>query len=246
MWQVIPEAVLPSPLTFEAVLNAKSQLSIVLGINRRIFIKNSSGQEQKLPSGTVIAGWFKGKFWHYRRDGSSGQAHAKKSKKSAEEEITETTDADVLFSLKDASSVVAVNGKAITLAELFAERRKTHPDAAVQYHKLQDKPSPGAPGWFELQTEVSIYFRGEDIPAKGEEQGVPKLPMHHLAGAVKASCWNTPVSQVTWAVKWSQTSAKGLTPVRPMVLTTVPLLIPPKSAAELTQSDPEASAPMET
>ena len=176
MWQVIPEAVLPSPLTFEAVLNAKSQLSIVLGINRRIFIKNSSGQEQKLPSGTVIAGWFKGKFWHYRRDGSSGQAHAKKSKKSAEEEITETTDADVLFSLKDASSVVAVNGKAITLAELFAERRKTHPDAAVQYHKLQDKPPPGAPGWFELQTEVSNLLPRRRHSSKGRGARSAKTP----------------------------------------------------------------------
>ena len=150
---------IPSPLTWEAVLNAKTQLSVVIAINKRVFVKNTSGQDQTLPAGTVIAGWFKGKFWHYRRDGS-GEPHTKKNKKAAEEEITEVTDADVLFSLKDADQMVALNGKSAKLFDLVTEKRKTHPDASVQYHKLQDKPGPGNPGWFTLQTEVQIYFRG--------------------------------------------------------------------------------------
>ena len=198
------------------MLNAKTQLSVVIAINQRVFLKNTSGQEQTLPAGTIIAGWFKGKYWHYRRDGL-GEPQAKKSKKAAEEEITEVTDADVLFSLKSADQMVAMNGKSAMLLDVLTEKRKTHPDASVQYHKLHDKPGPGNPGFFTLETEVQIYFRGEDVPTKGGEEGVPKIVLHHLAGCIKASSWQTVASQITWAVKWSQTAGKGLTPVRPMV-----------------------------
>lgn len=219
------------------MLNHKTQLSIVIALNQRVFIKNTSGQEQTLPAGTVIAGWFKGKFWHHRRDGS-GEPHTKKNKKTAEEEISEVTDADVLFSVKDAGDTVAVNGKPYKLLDLFNDKRKTHPDASVQYHKLQDKPSPGNPGWFTLQTEAQIYFRGEDVPTKTEENGVPNIVLHHLAGCIKASAWETMASHVIWAVKWSQTAGKGLTPVRPMVMTKIPLRVPAKSAVELLAAGP--------
>lgn len=231
--QAIPEADIPSPLTYEAPINAKTRLSVIIGLNRRIFIKNGSEQEQLVPAGTIIAGWYKGKFWLYKRD-SAGQAPAKKSKKSSGEEITEMTDADVLFTLQDAESVVAVNGKPLTLSQLFAERRKTHPEAGVQYHKLHDKPLPDKPGFFTLELEVHICFRGEDVPSKAEGDGVAKVAMHHLAGCLKASDWDTPSSHVIWAVKWSATAGKGLTPVRPMVMTKVPLRVPAKSAVELT------------
>ncbi len=230
--QAIPQGEIPNPLTWESTLNAKNGLSVVLAINRRVFVKNSSKQEQCLPEGAIIAGWFRGKFWHHRAD--NGPKQKKKAKKD-EEEITEVTDADVLFSLQDADSKVSMNGKVMSVGAVVAEKRQTHADAGVQYHELKDQPKAGNPAWFTLETQVDIYFRAENIPVKSPVEGeTPKIPMQHLAGCLKASDWDTPSSQCVWAVKWSPTVSKGLGPVRPMIVTKVPVKIPPESAVELT------------
>ena len=214
-------------------MNAKSGLSIVLALGRRIFIKNTSASTQVVPAGSIIAGWFKGKFWHHR-DGQE-EPKGKKAKKKDEEAPAEVTDADVLFSLADADSVVSFSGKTVKLLDVVSEKRKVQADACVQYHKMSDQPTPGVPQWFSLETLVSIYFRSDDIPAKSEQEGIPKIPMHHLAGCVKAADWDTPASHVIWAVKWSTSAGKGLTPVRPMVVTKFEVTIAANSAVELTQ-----------
>lgn len=229
--QAIAMSDIPAPLTWEAVVHAKHSLSIVIGLNHRVFLKNGSEKEQSLASGTVIAGWFAGKFWHHRGDDAGHQA--KKRKK--EEAITEVTEADVLYQLDGAGSEVSYNGKVVKLADIMAEKRKSMPDVGVQYHKVIDKPVPGNPGWFELELLHSIYFRTEDVPTKaGEDGATPKIALHHLAGCMKWTHWATPSSHVVWAVKWSPTAAKGLTCVRPMVVTKRAIIIPARSAIELT------------
>ena len=89
-----------------------------------------------------------------------------------------------------------------------------------------------------------IYFRADDIQTKGEGE-TPRVPIHHLAGCMKASEWETSASKVIWAVKWSDLAAKGLTPVRPMVVTTRHLMIPPQSAIELVKAETATVAPSE-
>ena len=229
MPEAIPAAELPDPLTWEAVLNAKAGLSVVLALNQRVFVKNTSDQPQGLPSGTVLAGWFKGKFWHYQRSGT-GEPKRKKRK---EDQPDEVTDADVLFCLEDADSLVSFKGKPVCLGNLVQQRRDASRSDALQYHTKQDKPSPGKPGWFKCTLDSMIYFRAEDIPVKSEDGGTPKIPIHHLAGCMKASEWETTASKVIWAVKWSDVESKGLTPVRPMVVTSREIKIPSQSAVEL-------------
>ena len=231
---------MPTPLTWEAVVQSKQGLSIVIGLNHRVFLKNGTDKEQSLGSGTVIAGWFKGKFWHHRGDEEPQQA---KKRKKEQETVNEISDADVLYQLEGAGSEVSYNGKIVKLADIMAEKRVSMPDVGIQYHKVVDKPIPGSPGWFELELQHSIYFRSENIPTKaGEDNATPKIALHHLAGCMKASHWDTPASRVVWAVKWSPTASKGLTPVRPMVVTKRALTVPPKSALELTVTPAAAAA----
>ena len=180
-------------------------------------------------------GWFKGKFWHNQRSGT-GESAAKKKKD--QEDSQEVTAADVLYVLENADSLVSFKGTPVSVGSLVEQRRQASQSDAIQYHTKQDRPSPGKPGWFELSLDSMIYFRAEDIPTKAaeEEGGVPKVPMHHLAGCMGADDWQTSASQVVWAVKWSEVDSKGLTPVRPMVITTRELKIPAKSALELVKA----------
>ena len=182
-WQAIRKEI-PNPLTWESTLNAKNGLSVVLAINRRVFVKNSSRQEQCLPQGTVIAGFFKGGFWRHRAGGAAAASQQKKKAKKDEEEITEVTDADVLYSLQDADSKVSLNGKVMSVGAVVAEKRKAQPDAGVQYHKLKDQPKPGNPAWFALENLADIYFRAENIPVKSPVEGeTPKIPCSTLRAA---------------------------------------------------------------
>ena len=161
-------------------------------------------------------------------------ARRRKKSKKDDDQPKEVTDADVLFQLTDANSSISFGGKVVTVGSVVLERRSSNgPDATVQYHKICDQPSSGKPGWFALELATHIYFRAEDVPSKGEE-GVAKIPHHHLAGCLKADVWDTPGSQVVWAMKWSPTALKGLTPIRPMVVATTDLKIPAHSALELT------------
>lgn len=218
---------------------------MVLALNQRIFVVNSSDKSQALPAGSVLAGWFKGRFWHLQRS-STGESTTKKRKQG--DEPTEVSEADVLYCLQDADTAVSFKGKQTTVMALIAQRRAASQGEAIQYHSKQDKPQTGNPGWFTLQLEASIYFRAEDIPTKGEvaEGQTPKIPMHHLAGCLPASAWETSASQVVWAVKWSDVERKGLTPVRPMVMTMRALTIPPNSAMELLKKPVAAAATAET
>lgn len=240
--QAIPANEIPNPLTWEAVLHAKHGLSVVLALNQRIFVKNTSDKTQVLASGTVLAGWFKGRFWHLQRSDSGESAN--KKRKQSNDEPTEVSEADVLYQLQDADSTVSFKGKESTVMALVAARRAASQGEAIQYHSKHDKPQAGKPGWFTLELESYIYFRAEDVPTKGEvkEGEAPKIPMHHLAGCLPASAWETCASHVVWAVKWSEVEKKGLTPVRPMVMTSRAVTIPPNSAMELLKAAPAAES----
>lgn len=214
---------MPIPMTWEAVLPAPKRNAptchVVITIGCRIFMVNRNEQEISMEAGTVVAGWYKGKFWQ-----KSSSPHQEAGEK------------DILFSLASADDVVAMNGKAVTLASLVAEKRKTVPDCVVGYHAFVDQPQAGKPAHFILQRKHDIYFRGDDVPVKTETESKDvKIPMHHLAGVIEGSRWETDLTHIVWATKWNPVAQKGLQPLRPMVMTKAAFKVPPKSAVEISK-----------
>ena len=244
--KAVPVTDLPTALTWEAVLTTNKHVHIVLAIGERIFLVNRSDQPQSLEAGTIIAGWFKGKFWQHRD--AAGEPSKKKTKKSEEDGNT-PGDLDVSFHLEDADSLVTHEGKLSKVLDLVTKQRVKQPDCKVAYHTLKDSPKPEQPGWFALDVKFHVYFRTENIPAKtaDEAAGAPKVAMGHLAGCLPVKAWETALCHVVWAVKWNGDSEKGLTPLRPQVLTKTAVDLPPQKAIELTAASPaEAEAAAQT
>ena len=234
----IPVADLPSALTWEAVLVSNKNVSVVLAIGERIFLVNRSESDMTVEAGTLIAGWYKGKFWHHRN--ADGEAPSKKAKKGGDEG-QDPCDTDLPFQLENFDSQIQCKGKMKTLGSVLLEQRKKMPDAKIAYHQIKDSPLPGKPSWFTLELKHHIYFRFESVPTKQAaaegEAGTPKISMTHLAGCIGKDKWTTAGCDIVWAMKWSPSAEKGLQPVRPMVLTTRALKVPKQMALELTKSE---------
>ncbi|CAJ1385994.1 unnamed protein product [Effrenium voratum] len=209
------------------------EVCVVISLGSRIWLVNRSDSEQAFEAGTVLAGWYKGKFWHHR---NSGEDPKTKKAKKEEGQSNEPGETDVQFKLSDGNDLVSFNGKTTNLASLILEKRKSVPDIGISYHSIVDKPLPGQPGFFGLETKHSIYFRAETIPVKTEDnQQTPKIPLNHLGGCIKASAWDTAATHIVWAVKWNASAQKGLSPVRPVVTLKQTVSLPAQSAVELSQ-----------
>ncbi len=211
------------PILHETKLLATPGLSIAIAAGSRLWLMNRGENTASLEKWTFLAGFFKGKWWQRK----SGQPAA------------EDLGRNVPFVLCGAHDVVQLGGTCSTIGLLINQRRATSPaDAKVCYHELLDQPEPGNPGHFTLHMKHELLFKAEDLPVKvkkEEEDGtVPQATtvlQCHLASALPWSAWNTDLSTVVWVLKW--TRAKGLQPVRPVVVTTGRIDIPAGQAVEL-------------
>eukprot|EP00435_Cladocopium_sp_Y103_P037858 s4511_g10.t1 len=181
---------MPSALTWEAVLVSNKHIHVVLAVGGRVYLVNRTDSEQALEGGTLIAGWFKGRFWQHRSE--DGEAPPKKSRKGGNDNEA-PSNADILFQLEDAGSHVSFEAKIRTVGSLLLEQRKKMPEAKIAYHHLNESPKAGNPTWFDLTLKNHIYFRTEGIPTKEAPDGstTPKISMGHLGGCLKPEMWNT-------------------------------------------------------
>eukprot|EP00435_Cladocopium_sp_Y103_P073195 s19_g42.t1 len=99
---------------------SKGQRSAVITIASRVRLVNRGTKDVILPKDFVIAGFFKGKWWH--KANANGQVR----------------DMDLLYELQDANAIVQINNKVMTLGAAVEEKRATNPDVVIQYHKLKD------------------------------------------------------------------------------------------------------------
>lgn len=229
----IPVDTLPTPLTWEADLHlakGKGKASVVITLGSRIWLVNRSDKLVTLDKNTVVAGFYKGKWWHKKPTDSQ-----------------EPASSDILFSLQDADSLVQIQARAHTLGACVQERRKVQPDCTVAYHDLVDSPLPNNPTFFKCKLNHSIYWGVLPIPAESkactkDEDGKFSVPSHHLAGVVDTQRWDGWASKLVWSCKWATTAAKGLQPCRPMIILTRPVTMPAKTALELTSGASTGSA----
>lgn len=223
---------MPTPLTWEAdmpLAKSKGQCSVVITIGSRVWLVNRGTKDVILPKDFVIAGFFKGKWWH---------------KANANDQVR---DMDLLYELQDANTMVQINNKVMTLGAAVEEKRATNPDVVIQYHKLKDSPMADDPKFFVCEREKSIYFGVMEIPAKAavkDENGKVALTYDKLAGCIGRDKWSSPYSELVWVVKWSPTATKGLVPVRPVIVLTRDCHVLAGKALEITVPTPANAAPV--
>ena len=183
-----------------------------------LFIANRGDSDVDLPAGTLVAGFFSGKWVH-----------------GDDQVIASDPGKDVWFVLESAETRVMVGGIAMTLGEAL-ERA---PARKVQYHVVAPDPQPGAPGHFQLTVKNHVAYRNHELPAAVKKElgnpasGEPALgpQQGHAASALPPKDWETELAEIIWTVRFH--AAKGLAPVRPQVLLKAALNLKAQSAVKL-------------
>ena len=126
--QTVPSVLaseVPTPWAYEAVTVGNADVKIVIAIGQRVYLINSSDTAVALKKGSVLGGYFKGKFWSKKDDDSET-----------------VLPGDVPYQLRSGSDEIFMNGKCITVQECIAAKRKMSPvDAHVAYHVISDAPT---------------------------------------------------------------------------------------------------------
>ena len=224
----IPLAELPKPLCWQAALpsgaakNKGNALKMVITIGKRIFIANeASASEITLPAGATVAGYYKGKF-------------LLQGDRKAEADGLQLRASDCLYQLHDSNSLVVFEGKVATVGQVVAQKRALTPlSVVICYHDLVEQPTPEDAKHFVLQVKNQVLFRPENAPAaedKKSADGCVTVALTSLAGCLETSCWETSRTHLLWAVKWS---ARGLQPVRPMIVLAASTTVTAGQAVEL-------------
>ena len=206
------------PLTHESAIGS-TKLHMVVTVGNGVFLINRHTDAVTCKAGTVLAGYYKGKF------------------ESADKPVNGP---DVVsFELQGSKDTVLSGGKLTRLGDLVKSKRLTNPgDASISFHELQDAPTSTDPAAFtlKLKPKIHLVFRAVAFPAKSEEgkDGPLNIPTVHLAGAVPSSVWGRcRLASMLWAVKWPPVASKGLQPIRPMVVNLGDIKIPPGKALRL-------------
>ena len=224
----IPLAELPKPLCWQAAppsgaaKNKGNALKMVITIGKRIFIASeASASEITLPAGATVAGYYKGKF-------------LLQGDRKAEADGLQLRASDCLCQLHDSNSLVVFEGKVATVGQVVAQKRALTPlSVVICYHDLVEQPTPEDAKHFVLQVKNQVLFRPENAPAPEDKKsagGCVTVALTSLAGCVETSCWETSRTHLLWAVKWS---ARGLQPVRPMIVLAASTTVTAGQAVEL-------------
>lgn len=190
----------------------------MIAIGKRIFVVNDSTADLVLPAGSTLAGYYKGKFVSF------------KGKNPGDEKLP----ADVCFQLQDSSSLILYDGKMLSVGNVVAQKKAVTPlSAKICYHEMIDKPTAADAKFFIMTLSNPIAFRCENAPTsedKKDKDGCYTVPQSSMAGCLEAHEWETKHTSIAWIMKWQ---ARGLQPVRPVVMMTQKLAVKAGQAVEL-------------
>ncbi|CAK8992869.1 unnamed protein product, partial [Durusdinium trenchii] len=218
----IPATDVPKPLAWQATLpgnQTKGKVGkLVIAVGKRVFVVNDSTADLLLPAGSTLAGYYKGKFVSFKGKNADDEQRS----------------GDVHFKLQDASSIVLYEGKLIPAGTVVAQKKAVTPlTAKVCYHEIVEQPTAADSKFFTLTVTNPIAFRPENAPTsedKKDKDGCHSLPQSSMAGCLEAHEWETKHTSVAWVMKWQ---ARGLQPVRPVVVMTQKLSVKAGEAVEL-------------
>ena len=138
------------PLTHESAIGS-TKLHMVVTVGNGVFLINRHTDAVTCKAGTVLAGYYKGKF------------------ESADKPVNGP---DVVsFELQGSKDTVLSGGKLTRLGDLVKSKRLTNPgDASISFHELQDAPTSTDPAAFtlKLKPKIHLVFRAVAFPAKSE------------------------------------------------------------------------------
>ena len=198
--QLIESMNMESP-TCEATLPGSGDvcMKLIIGSGNKLYLGTASETESSLLPGAVIAGYWKGKWWHNK----DSQA---------------PTNADISYELNSTNDLIFIGSTLQTVGDAIRKRTKSNPGHArdITYHDMVESPSDEDPMHQTLTVKHAMVWKIEEgAPVKKEQDKVATMDYRHVAGVVDPSLWNTAFTKVIWSAKWS---CKGLCPVRPNVV----------------------------
>ena len=172
--------------------------------NDEMYLLNDTDSPISLRKGQTLALYFKGKW-------QTG--------------CTATEDKHTIpFVLSTSDDLVVVGTETLCLKDVVEEKRTEDPlKAKVAYHDMVDNASTG----FTLTVKHRHAWKSE---ASERPDNVEAVLTKACAGWAPHGQWTTRSTAMTWIVKWS---AKGLTPVRPLVILKHGIRFDPKSYLKL-------------
>ena len=197
----------PSGITLKEVdLTNKGRPAGIMVIKPEnvVFIKNITDDPLIFNAGAVLAGFGRG-IWKLQ---------------GKDKDIDENTmllykldgpDTHVIFNTSNYQSVMSI----------VKARRSKQPLCKIQYHTMTDAVG-ATPGSFSLVLEHSVYFAPAPVTVDSEQ-----LQQGSVAATLPCHVWANTVTSITWTVKWN---AQGLGPVRPLVVFSTEVILPPKHA----------------
>ncbi|CAE7353633.1 unnamed protein product [Symbiodinium sp. CCMP2592] len=137
------------PMTHEAAIGT-TKLHMVVTVGNGVFLINRHTDAVTCKAGTVLAGYYKGKF---------------------ESSETPVKGNDVVsFELKDSKDLVMSAGRVTRLGEMIKTKRLTNPnDATISFHELQDAPTWSIHGEDEAQDSSGVPCRGLPCQVRGRQ-----------------------------------------------------------------------------
>ena len=174
--------------------------------DKEVYVCNRGQDPCTIPGGTYLAGYYKG-VW-LSRDKEPDHACC------------------VPFEILQCTDPCYFNGAMHTVLKCMQEKLATQgPESTpLAYHTIKDAPTPDNPNNFTVAVKYKQWWKIEQAPVKKETKDVKQI---HAAGLVEPSVWETSFTKIIFQMKWA---ARGFAPVRPLVVTTAVMTIPPATA----------------
>ena len=175
------------------VIPAASGLILVF-YNDSVYLYNNTDGICTLKKGTVVANFFRGKWL-------SGYTP-----------LEHDQSAVVPFVLEGSNDTILLGTDMRSLGDVVESMRPIDPmKAKVAYHELCDKPSAEDMKAFALVLKHHHAWKSD----AGTRPSSTNLLVQACAGWVPYKQWNNGLTALTWSSKWT---VKGLTPIRPVVV----------------------------
>ena len=131
----------------------------MIAVGKRIFICNRNTTDPlQCSTGTHIAGYYKGK-WHVHKEKGQGSAD------------DGPRPSDVVFHVKDADSLVFLDGKLQTLEAVVVAKRAVSPlEVKILYHDLKEKPRSDNAKWVRNGIEISNPISTRERTSEGRAE----------------------------------------------------------------------------
>ena len=182
------------------------------------WVMNMSEGKVSVAAGTTVAQFGHGAFKHVAR-GPEGQAG-------------EADPQSVLFALNEDSDQVIDWGKLASVGEVVAGAAGSRSSVEICYHAMTENPTADNAAGFKLTRKHDLYYKPQPRATAEEKLSLEMKGTTAIAGlvAVETLTGFRQNSQVLWAVKWV---TKGLSPIRPMVVTTVAMELEANTAVRV-------------